>query len=41
MTDITKPSKVTEMDIDIHLFHMHKVLDSLDLKILVVLVSAI
>lgn len=41
MKDITKPSKVIGVDIDIHLFHVYEVLDSLDLKKLVVLVSVI
>lgn len=41
MKDITKPSKVIGVDIDIRLFHVYKVLDSLDLKKLVVLVSVI
>lgn len=41
MKDTTKPGKVIEVDIDIHLFHMYKVWDSLDLKKLAVLVSVI
>lgn len=38
MKDITKASKATEVNIDICLFLIYKVLDRLDLKKLVVLV---
>lgn len=39
MKDVSKSSEVIEVDIDICVFHVYKVLDDLYLKKLVVLVS--
>lgn len=41
MKYVTKPSKVIELNTGIHVFHMYQVLESLDLRKLVVLASVI